>query len=188
MAIGMPFGYRFRVPLRVGGIDELPELGSEFPGVSAVGPGYFETAGTTIVRGRPFDTRDRAGSSPVAIVNETMADAVWPGDSPVGACLFIGPDATTCAEVVGVAENVLRGMSWSVVLVVLVGMLTVLWSGLEERRREMAVLRSVAARLLHVFLLILGEAFLLTLGDVDLGALMAVVRSLADGMSPEVGG
>ena len=86
-----------------------------------------------------------------------------------------GPALLELWEIVGVAENVLRGMSWGVVVVVLVGMLTVLWSGLEERRREMAVLRAVGARPRHVFLLILGEAFLLTLAGVALGALIAVV-------------
>jgi putative ABC transport system permease protein len=86
-----------------------------------------------------------------------------------------GPALLELWEIVGVAENVLRGMSWGVVAVVLVGLLTVLWSGLEERRREMAVLRAVGARPRHVFLLILGEAFLLTLGGVALGALIAAV-------------
>jgi len=78
-------------------------------------------------------------------------------------------------EIVGVAENVLRGMSWCVIAVVLVGMLTVLWSGLEERRHEMAVLRAVGARPRHVLLLITGEAFLLTLGGVVVGIVFAAL-------------
>ena len=73
------------------------------------------------------------------------------------------------------AENVLRGMSWCVITVVLVGMLTVLWSGLEERRREMAVLRAVGARPRHIFLLIIGEALLLTLGGVVVGISFSVL-------------
>jgi putative ABC transport system permease protein len=56
-------------------------------------------------------------------------------------------------------------------------MLTVLWSGLEERRREMAVLRAVGARPRHVFLLILGEALLLTLGGLVLGVSIATASA-----------
>ncbi|MER2555650.1 MAG: ABC transporter permease [Thauera sp.] len=95
----------------------------------------------------------------------------WPSE-PLSAVLP-GPALLELWDIVGVAENVLRGMSWGVIAVVLVGMLTVLWSGLEERRREMAVLRAVGARPRHVFVLIVGEAFLLTLGGVALGAVIA---------------
>jgi len=101
--------------------------------------------------------------------------AGWPSE-PLSAVLP-GPALLELWEIVGVAENVLRGMSWGVMAVVLVGMLTVLWSGLEERRREMAVLRAVGARPRHVFLLIMGEAALLTLGGVLLGALLATLAS-----------
>jgi putative ABC transport system permease protein len=86
-----------------------------------------------------------------------------------------GPVLLELWEIVGVAENVLRGMSWCVITVVLVGMLTVLWSGLEERRREMAVLRAVGARPRHIFLLIIGEALLLTLGGVLAGIFIAAL-------------
>jgi len=58
----------------------------------------------------------------------------------------------------------------SLVLVVgLAGMLVALLTSLSERRREMAVLRSVGARPLHVFALILGEAAFLTLLGIALG-------------------
>jgi putative ABC transport system permease protein len=58
------------------------------------------------------------------------------------------------------------------VLVVGVGfaaMLIALLASVSGRRREMAVLRSVGARPLHVFALILGEAALLTLIGIALG-------------------
>ena len=104
----------------------------------------------------------------------------WP-EEPLSAVLP-GPALLELWEIVGVAENVLRGMSWGVMAVVLAGMLTVLWSGLEERRREMAVLRAVGARPRHVFLLILGEAMLLTLGGLALGVLIATASaSLLEG-------
>jgi putative ABC transport system permease protein len=73
---------------------------------------------------------------------------------------------------IGVAENALLIVSGFVVLVGLMGMLTVLLSSLNERRREMAVLRSIGARPLHIFALILGEITLLTLIGMFVGLLL----------------
>jgi putative ABC transport system permease protein len=97
----------------------------------------------------------------------------WPAE-PLSA-VMPGPALLELWQIVGVAEDVLRGMSWCVITVVLAGMLTVLWSGLEERRHEMAVLRAVGARPRHIFLLIVGEAFLLTLGGLAVGIFFATL-------------
>lgn len=70
----------------------------------------------------------------------------------------------------GIAENALLVISAFVVIVGLFGMLTALLAGLNERRREMAILRSVGARPWHVFTLIMGEATFLTLLGVALGS------------------
>lgn len=64
---------------------------------------------------------------------------------------------------IGIAENALIIVSAFVVVVGLIGMLTALLMSLNERRREMAILRSVGARPGHVFALIMGEAGFLTL-------------------------
>jgi putative ABC transport system permease protein len=66
-------------------------------------------------------------------------------------------------DMMSVAENALLIVTAFVVAIGLVGMLTVMLAGLNERRREMAILRSVGARPLHVMLLITGESLLLTL-------------------------
>jgi len=71
---------------------------------------------------------------------------------------------------IGIAENALIIVSAFVVVVGLIGMLTALLMSLNERRREMAILRSVGARPGHVFALIMGEAGFLTL----LGALFGM--------------
>jgi putative ABC transport system permease protein len=47
------------------------------------GPGYFETFGIRIVRGRAFTDQDRAGSVPVAIVNETFVTQHLPDIDPL---------------------------------------------------------------------------------------------------------
>ncbi len=83
---------------------------------------------------------------------------------------------------IGVAEGALLVVSGCVVVVGLFGMLTALLTSLNERRREMAILRSVGARPLHVFALIMGEAFVLTLAGVILG--VTLLYALLAGVQP----
>jgi putative ABC transport system permease protein len=68
-----------------------------------------------------------------------------------------------------VGEHALLLVSGFVVVVGLFGLLTALLTSLNERRREMAILRSVGARPAHVFGLILGEALGLTLLGILVG-------------------
>jgi putative ABC transport system permease protein len=64
---------------------------------------------------------------------------------------------------VSVAENALFAVSACVVLAGLLGMLAALLTTLNERRREMAILRSTGARPLQIFGLLVFESMLLTL-------------------------
>lgn len=83
-------------------------------------------------------------------------------------------------SVIGVAEQALLAVGALVALVGLSGMVTALLTGLNERRREMAVLRAVGARPRHVFALVAGEAVALTLGGIVLGmALLHVALLIA---------
>ena len=68
-----------------------------------------------------------------------------------------------------VAENAMLVISACVVFSGLFGMLTVLLSGLNERRREMAILRSVGARPAHIYCLLVMETCLLTVLGILLG-------------------
>ncbi len=72
-------------------------------------------------------------------------------------------------DMMGVAEKALLAISVFVVLVGLTGMVTVILTSLNERRREMAILRSVGARPTHIMLLISGEAVSLILLGTLLG-------------------
>ena len=80
-----------------------------------------------------------------------------------------GPTLQEVWEIVGAAERTLLAVSALVVVVGLAGMLVALLTSLSERRREMAILRSVGAGPTHVFGLILGEAAFLTLAGIALG-------------------
>src|SRR6059058_999723 len=67
-----------------------------------ISPGYFEAAGTRLVRGRDVSWRDTTNTPYVAIVNETFARKMW-GDMPAIGQRFILLDHLR--EVVGVVED-----------------------------------------------------------------------------------
>ena len=72
-------------------------------------------------------------------------------------------------ELVGVADTALMIVAAFVVLAGLLGMLTAILTSLNERRREMAVLRSMGARPRHIFALLVTEAGLLAASGVAAG-------------------
>jgi predicted permease len=75
-----------------------------------VEPGYFKTLRIPIVSGRDFSAGDRLGTQPVAIVDESTARRLWPGEDAVGKYLPAGGRASvrdaTRKVVVGVARDV----------------------------------------------------------------------------------
>ena len=50
----------------------------------SVTPGYFRAMGIPLLRGRPFDDRDRAGAPLVVIVSDAMARRYWPDEDAIG--------------------------------------------------------------------------------------------------------
>jgi len=76
-------------------------------------------------------------------------------------------------DVVGVGERALLAMSGLVAIVSLAGLVAVVLAGLNERRRELAVLRAVGAGPRHVLALLAGEGLLVTTA----GALLGVLAS-----------
>ncbi len=73
--------WRFRV--RVPG-EEAKPAGEDGAFYNFVTPGYFDTLGTRLLRGRDFAAADAAGAERVAIVNEALARKFFPGRDPVG--------------------------------------------------------------------------------------------------------
>ena len=77
----------------------------------SVSPGYFETLGVSIVRGRDFTAADREGMPLVVIVNEAMARKYWPDGSAVGRTITL-VSANRRYEIVGVcADHKVRSVS-----------------------------------------------------------------------------
>ncbi|MBA0085674.1 MAG: ABC transporter permease, partial [Acidobacteria bacterium Pan2503] len=69
-----------------------------------VSPGYFETVGTRLLRGRTFLGNDRADTQPVVIINETTASRYWPGQDAIGKHLANSRDQIQ-REIVGVVAD-----------------------------------------------------------------------------------
>ncbi|HWF89775.1 MAG TPA: FtsX-like permease family protein, partial [Pyrinomonadaceae bacterium] len=70
-----------------------------------VSPGYFKTMQIPILDGRDFDDRDQPKTQRVIIVNQKMAEQLWPGESAVGKRIFMGADSHDASEVVGVVKT-----------------------------------------------------------------------------------
>jgi putative ABC transport system permease protein len=72
-------------------------------------PNYFRALGVPLVKGRFFTTADRADTTKVAIVNQTLAHRYWPDENPVGKRLKTGgPErpSNPWMEVVGVVGDI----------------------------------------------------------------------------------
>jgi predicted permease len=50
-----------------------------------IGPGHFDTLRMPLLAGRDFDRRDTEKTSPVVIINETLARTMWPNEHPSAA-------------------------------------------------------------------------------------------------------
>jgi predicted permease len=82
------------------------ELAAQEPGLkikyNSVGPRYFTTMGTRILRGRAFEAQDGKAAEPVVLINQTMALRFWPEDDPIGEGIRVG-DVNW--QIVGVVED-----------------------------------------------------------------------------------
>lgn len=88
-------------------------------------------------------------------------------------------------DLMGTAEAALAAISFAVVAAGVLAMAIMLLAGINERRREMAILRSVGARPIHLFSLLISEAMVLTIAGAVAGlglfyAAMAAFRPLLD--------
>src|SRR5262249_39473159 len=71
-----------------------------------VSPGYFETIGTHLGRGRLFDDRDKANSSFVTVVNEAFVKKHFPREDPIGKRFGLGTiEHSRDYEIVGIVED-----------------------------------------------------------------------------------
>lgn len=108
---GVEFGdtpaYGFnRAPVVVDG-QPMPVKGKEiFASIGRGSPEFFKVYGIRLLQGRNFRDTDRLGAPAVAIVNESLANKFWPGESPLGKKLAgTDPSNPGTIEVVGVMQD-----------------------------------------------------------------------------------
>ena len=73
-------------------------------GFNVVGPNYFTTMQTPLLRGRDFTEADRQGAPGVVVINATLASMLWNGDALGKRISVTGPKGPFM-EVVGVARD-----------------------------------------------------------------------------------
>jgi putative ABC transport system permease protein len=86
----------------------LPAPGSERRiGFQIVGSGWFDTLGMRLVSGRDFTSTDTRSSERVVVINRTLADLEWPGQSPIGAHIKYAREADApVMTVIGVVSDI----------------------------------------------------------------------------------
>ncbi|MGH9838937.1 MAG: FtsX-like permease family protein [Blastocatellia bacterium] len=85
----------------------IPEGSSQQVNVhfNAVSPRYFETLGLPLLQGRTFSEQEMKDQTPVALINEAMAERCWPGEQSIGK-RFKGDSTSAYYQVIGVVKNV----------------------------------------------------------------------------------
>jgi len=83
----------------------VPETQLLSAGFNKVTEDYFRTMQIPILRGRPIGEQDQKNSARVAVINETMASRLWPGENPIGHHFSFTKSDAPPVEVVGVAKN-----------------------------------------------------------------------------------
>ena len=106
------------IPTTIGGSGfiEVEGLADRRAGAAyrVVSDRYFETMGIALLAGRSFDRRDQRGTQRVTVINRSMAERYWPGESPLGrrvkAYSMEGDDGTAetapWLTVAGVVEDI----------------------------------------------------------------------------------
>jgi predicted permease len=143
-----------------------------------VTPGYFEAAGIPLRQGRWIEPEDRNRS--VAIISQSVAKEVWPGQNPLGMKFHTGGDEAPLAEVVGVVADVRTvALDESPLLTVYVpaGRASWNWSG----SRASLVVRATMAPTA------LGSAARGAIQSVDSGVPILHLRPMAEIVSKSVG-
>jgi predicted permease len=100
----IPFWSMWSTSLHIAGIDTVEKLG-QFD-LNGVGPEYFSTLGTRIVRGRSITDGDRKGAPGAMVVSARMAKRLWPNADAIGQCVKVDADTVPCTYVVGIAEDI----------------------------------------------------------------------------------
>jgi len=98
------------LPLRGGGyraglrIDDRPEIQNAATEIRIVTPGYLESLGFALRRGRAINGDDRAEAERVVVINEAFARSYFPGVDPIGRSIGVDVERRR-SRIVGVVAD-----------------------------------------------------------------------------------
>jgi putative ABC transport system permease protein len=96
-------------PIVIEGRPDLPEGLRNWPvAIDSVTPGYFETVGMRLLRGRDVSDLDQPTSPRVVVVNEALAATYFASIDVIGRRIAFGSDNPTWLTIVGVVSNARR--------------------------------------------------------------------------------
>jgi putative ABC transport system permease protein len=103
---GLPLGVANRPPFFIEGRPR-PENGKEPSGIRyTVSPGYFDTMGIELVRGRVFTGQDTRDTPLVAVIDEALAQQHFQGEDAIGKRITQSSSGSPSYEIVGVVRHV----------------------------------------------------------------------------------
>lgn len=105
VASNFPLGGGLARTIFLEGQDEKSGQRGTLTTLDDVSPGFFQTEGIPLLKGRAFTDLDRKGTTPVAIVNLAMARHFWPGEDPLGKRFHFFGDAMLLEVVGEVADS-----------------------------------------------------------------------------------
>jgi len=93
LAFPLPFGgFHAAAAYTVEGAPPRPRPERPIAQLTSVTPGFFQTMGIALLRGRDVQLTDTPGRPAVAVVNKTLADKEWPDQDPIGKRITVGGD------------------------------------------------------------------------------------------------
>jgi putative ABC transport system permease protein len=100
--LGGSGGYDFTIAGRV------PPSEKDMPGARwlPIGADYFKVLRVPVVRGREFTDLDTLATTPVAMINETMAKRFWPNEDPIGQTISIQFYNDQPRQIVGIVPDI----------------------------------------------------------------------------------
>jgi putative ABC transport system permease protein len=103
-------GGTFSAGVRIQGEPEIEVARLPRAEIQSATPGYFQTTGIPLIRGRLIDDRDIAGREPVAVISESMAKQFFPKTDPIGARISTN-NGQAWISIVGIVGDVRNTLS-----------------------------------------------------------------------------
>jgi len=98
--MGVPLvGLQFSLSFKVEGRPPVPPAEEPSMQIRVASPGYFQTIGIPVKRGRAFTDDDRPGTQQVVVITESAAKQFFPNEDPIGKTITLGWGKTNKAGV-----------------------------------------------------------------------------------------